>query len=437
MPEHQLPSRRSFLTAAVGTAGFAAGAGIAGMTEARAETAMTGEPADRVPFYGPHQAGIATPAQDRLAFAAFDITSHRLADVRSLLRSWASAAARFTSGDQLGPVETRPQAPPIDTGETLGLGPAMLTVTVGFGPGLFDHRFGLERHRPAALADLPGFPGDQLDPKRTGGDLCVQACANDPQVAFHVVRNFARIAQGTSVLRWTQLGFGRTSSASLPTAQLRARSAPGDARSPSPSPSQATPRNLMGFKDGTRNIKTDDTAQLDSYVWVGAETDQPWMRGGSYLVARRIQMSLEVWDADDLTDQEDVFGRRKDTGAPLTGTDEFDTPDLSATRSDGTPVIPLAAHIRLASPANNGGEKILRRGYSFTDGIDPATGQLNAGLFFLAYQRDPRQQFVPIQRRLGRQDALNEYIRHTGSGLFAIPPGLSGPGDWYGKTMLD
>jgi len=420
MAEQQLPSRRSFLSAAVGTAGVV-GYGLASPTAARAVDApavgSTDQivPADRVPFYGPHQAGIATPAQDRLAFAAFDLTSRRLADVRSLLADWAAAAARLTAGEQLGPAETPPQSPPADTGEALGLGPALLTVTVGFGPGLFDRRLGLAGHRPAALADLPPLPGDHLDPKRSGGDLCVQACANDPQVAFHAIRNLARIASGTAELRWSQLGFGRTSTTSA---------------------SQATPRNLMGFKDGTRNIKVEDAGQLGGFVWVGAETDQPWMIGGSYLVARRIRMRLETWDAEILDEQQDVFGRHKDSGAPLTGSDEFDEPLLNATGPDGNPVIPLNAHIRLASPTSNNGQKILRRGYSFTDGTDPVTGELDAGLFFLAYQQDPRRQFVPIQRRLGQQDALNEYIRHVGSGLFAIPPGLTGPGDWYGKTLL-
>ncbi|HSY15187.1 MAG TPA: Dyp-type peroxidase, partial [Jatrophihabitantaceae bacterium] len=172
------------------------------------------------------------------------------------------------------------------------------------------------------------------------------------------------------------------------------------------------------------------------YVWVGAETDQPWMKGGSYLVARRIRMLIESWDTDFLADQENVFGRSKISGAPLGGKAEFDRVDLQAKHVDGTPVIPADAHIRLAAPASNGGKKILRRGYSYTDGIDPVTGLLDAGLFFIAFQQDPRKQFVPIQTRLGHQDALNEYIRHTGSGLFAVPPGLSAAGDWYGKSLF-
>jgi deferrochelatase/peroxidase EfeB len=225
-----------------------------------------------------------------------------------------------------------------------------------------------------------------------------------------VIRNFARIARGTAVTRWSQLGFGRTSTTST---------------------SQATPRNLMGFKDGTKNIKAEDRADLDAFVWVGDETDQPWMRGGSYLVARRIRMLIEAWDADYLADQEQLIGRIKESGAPLGGRDEFDGVDLAGK------TIPADAHIRLAAPASNGGRKILRRGYSFTDGIDPVTGQLDAGLFFLAYQKDPRRQFVPIQARLAANDALNEYIKHTGSALFAVPPGVNAAGDWFGRALFD
>jgi deferrochelatase/peroxidase EfeB len=174
---------------------------------------------------------------------------------------------------------------------------------------------------------------------------------------------------------------------------------------------------------------------MDSYVWVGDETDQAWMTGGSYLVARRIRMLIESWDTDFLSDQEAVIGRTKTVGAPLTGKHEFDAVDLQATKG-GKPVIDANAHIRLASPETNSGQKLLRRGYSYTDGIDADTGLLDAGLFFIAFQRDAERQFVAIQRRLGQHDALNEYIRHTGSALFAVPPGLSGPGDWWGKALF-
>jgi deferrochelatase/peroxidase EfeB len=408
-------SRRRFLGGALGTAGVLA-AGGAGFGVAKAtEPAATPKPAGHtVAFYGRHQAGIATPAQDRLAFAAFDVTTDDVDEVARLLGSWAAAAAQLTKGLPVGAVETSPQAPPIDTGEAMGLAAARLTITVGFGPSLFDHRFGLAAKRPAALADIPPLPGDTLDPARTGGDLCVQACADDPTVAFHAIRNFARLARGTAAIRWSQLGFGRTSSTST---------------------SQQTERNLLGFKDGTNNIKSENAGDIDDFVWVSDATDQPWMTGGSYLVTRRIRMLIESWDTDFLADQEAVIGRSKTSGAPLTGKNEFDTVDLQVIK-DGKPVIPVDAHIRLAAPSTNAGQKILRRGYSYTDGIDPDTGLLDAGLFFICFQKDPRTGFVPIQRKLSSHDALNEYIRHTGSGLFAVPPGLTAAGDWWGKSLF-
>ena len=213
----------------------------------------------------------------------------------------------MTDGLPIGAVDTSPDAPPIDTGEADGLDASKLTITVGFGSSLFDDRFGFGKRRPAALADIPALPGDALIADISNGDLCVQACSDDPLVAFHVIRNFARLARGTAVMRWSQLGFGRTSSTST---------------------SQATPRNLLGFKDGTRNIKAESAAEMDKFVWIGDETDQPWMKGGSYVVTRRIRMRIESWDTDYLADQEKVIGRFKTSGAPLTGTREFDTPQL-------------------------------------------------------------------------------------------------------------
>ena len=240
----------------------------------------------------------------------------------------------------------------------------------------------------------------------------MQACADDPQVAFHAVRNLARIGRGTVVMRWSQLGFGRTASTSR---------------------SQETPRNLMGFKDGTANIKAEDTEAMDRFVWVGGE-GPAWMRGGSYLVTRRIRMLLEIWDRSSLEDQEQTIGRDKYSGAPLGGSEEFEPLDLEAEQG-GEPVIPVDAHVRLASASANGGERILRRGYSFTDGVDESLGELEAGLFFICFQRDPQRQFVAIQRRLGSNDALNEYIKHVGSAVFAVPPGAR-PGGYVGETLL-
>jgi deferrochelatase/peroxidase EfeB len=262
--------------------------------------------------------------------------------------------------------------------------------------------------RPAAMVDLPRFPTDRLDPTRCGGDLAVQACADDPQVAFHAVRNLARIARHMNAARprWSQAGFAKT---------------PGSA------PASETGRNLLGFKDGTNNLRGDDTAKMNTNVWVSDE-GPAWMQGGTYLVVRRVRTHVEKWDSSDLDEQEDVFGRRKVSGAPFGGTEEFD-PVAPADE-------PRNAHIMLANPRRAGSERerILRRGYNYTDGLLP-DGRLDAGLFFAGFQRDPRHQFIAIQQRLAAHDRLNEYIVHTGSAIFAVPPGVQ-PGGYLGQTLL-
>jgi deferrochelatase/peroxidase EfeB len=400
-------SRRALLASAAG-GGIAAAAGGGFVLGREGDSEPTSAADQTVPFHGRHQAGIATPAQDRLHFAAFDVEDGlRADDLRGLLRAWSGAAERMAAGRLVGDANHEALAPPQDTGEALGLAPARLTVTFGLGPSLFDERFGLAGLRPAPLRQLPALPGDELDRERSGGDLCVQACADDPQVAFHAVRNLARIGRGAVTVRWSQLGFGRTSSTSR---------------------AQATPRNLLGFKDGTANLKAEDVQALARHVWVaGDRAGEPsWLRNGTYLVARRIRMLIEVWDRTSLGDQEQTIGRRKASGAPLGERDEFAT--LKVDR------LPADSHVRLAAPSSNGGAALLRRGYSFTDGLDDRLGQLDAGLFFLSFQRDP-DAFVRVQRQLGSNDALNEYIKHVGSGVWAIPPGAP-PGGWVGQTLF-
>jgi deferrochelatase/peroxidase EfeB len=400
-------TRRSMLLggggAALGLAATAAGGYAVGHTVAPDEASAA---SDVVPFDGPRQAGIATPAQARLVFASFDVVSDKASDLSELLAVWTDAARKMTLGHPIGPIEGPSEVPPVDTGEATGLPPSALTLTVGVGPTLFtkngEDRLGLAAKTPSRLRPLPALPGDALDPARTGGDLCVQACADDPQVAFHAVRNLLRVGRGIVELRWLQLGFA------------------GNTRTTTDGP---TPRNLMGFKDGTRNLRVEDSAELDRFVWVGDEEPQAWFRGGTYVVARRIRMLIESWDRDHLGDQENVIGRFKGSGAPLTGTREFDEPDFEARRQDGEPVIPADAHIRLAAPEANGGMRMLRRGYAYTDGIDPRTGLLDAGLFFIAFLKDPDKQFIAIQRKLGLQDGLMEYLQHTGGGIWAILPG--------------
>src|ERR1700742_710345 len=416
------PSRRGLLA---GAGLFGAGAVAGGLggyfghsdggSSAAANTSdVVGDSNQTIPFYGTHQAGIATPAQDRLAFGTMNVVSGTSrSDLRDLLQEWTSAAAKMTAGQLVGE-DNRAYAPPVDTGEAVGSPVSQLTVTVGYGPSLFDGRFGLSGKKPSALANLPALPNENLDPNFTGGDLGVQACSDDPLVAFHAVRNLARIGMGVVEHNWMELGFGRTSTTST---------------------NEATPRNLLGFKDGTRNIKAEQTDLMNNYVWVGKESDQAWLRGGSYLVARKIRIFVENWDRDYLQDQENVIGRSKVSGAPLSGGSEFTTPNFNTKAADGLgTVIPAHAHIRLASFENNGGTRILRRGYSFTDGIDPQAGTLLGGLFFIAFMKNPSQ-FIKLQNHLAA-DALNEYIQHTGSAVFACPPGIS-KGQKWGDGLFD
>ncbi len=415
-------SRRGFL--AVAGAGGALAATGAVAVAARANNASAeASPAEQAyPFYGAHQAGITTPAQDHLHFAAFDLTTDSRARLISLLQAWTIAAAQMTQGQEAGQAGAfggAYDAPPDDTGEAAGLPPSGLTITIGFGSSLFttadgQDRFGLASQRPGALVDIPHFPADDLDPARSGGDLCVQACAHDPQVAVHAIRNLSRIAFGTAAIRWSQLGFGRTSSTSA---------------------SQQTPRNMFGFKDGTANVKAEDT-DVDSQVWVDPAEGPAWMTGGSYLVARRIQMTIETWDRTSLREQEAIIGRDKRAGAPLSGGTEFDEPDFNAKGRGNEPLVAETSHVRLAHPSSHQGVKMLRRGYNFTDGND-SLGRLDAGLFFLAYQQDPRTSFIPVQTALARSDALNEYIKHVGSALFAVPPGAADNRDFIGAALFD
>jgi deferrochelatase/peroxidase EfeB len=350
-----------------------------------------------VPFYGTHQAGIATPSQEYLQFAAFDLASDSIADLRTLMKVWTDAAAQLSLGHRIGAVRTGDK-PPVDTGEAIGLGPAQLTMTFGFGPSLFTSngvdRFGLARLRPAPLVDLPRFRGDALQADISNGDIGVQVCANDPQVAFHAIHDLIKLARSIAVPRWLLAGFGRTGNST--TAPL--------------------PRNLMGFQDGTANIVVEDSAELDQFVWAAEPASPNWMRGGSYLVARRIQIALGQWDSTGLTGQQQAIGREKLSGAVL-------------------PVVPPAAHILLASPGANNGQRLLRRGYSYVDGVDASATAPAIGLLFICFNKDPRQQFIAIQKKIAGIDALSPFLTHIGSAVFACPPGAK-PGTFVGQELL-
>ncbi|ORJ64769.1 iron uptake transporter deferrochelatase/peroxidase subunit [Mycobacterium simiae] len=417
-PDGASVSRRRMLGGALvagltGTAAGAIGGGFAG--HALAADRHDGDDIVDLrrsyPFYGQlHQGGIATLPQRYAVFMSFSLAAGATrAELQALLARWSAAIAVLQQGKPVGTVAPQVDVqPPSDTGEAYGLSPASLTVTIGLGPALFGERFGLAARRPAVFTDLPPLNGDNLDPRLHGGDLSVQACADDPQVCYHAVRNLARLGRDVVSPYWAVLGFGRASAG----------------------PGQQTPRNLLGFKDGTRNVSSQ--AEYERFVWV-TDTDQPWMNGGTYQVVRKIRLLLETWDVDRIGNQQKIFGRTKQDGAPLSGKSEFDTPNFTATGADGKPLIDPLSHVALAARENNDGIMIRRRSYNYTDGLDP-NGQLNAGLLFISYQKDP-QDFIRLQNRLGANDLLNEYIRHIGSAIFAVPPAPA-DGHYIGQKLF-
>ena len=418
-------SRRAMFT---GAGLGAALAGLAGVAGGRAWEASQ-RPEDAIltvyPFRGERQAGITTPAQDNMFTAAFDVSATDVEELKTLLSDWAVAAEQMTAGELIGgQPSSNKQLPPKDTGEAWGYKPNGLTITFGVGKGLFvdaegNDRFGLAAKMPAILKEgPPSSSGDQLHAAQSDGDLLVQACSNDAQVCVHAIRNLTRIAFGTATLRWSQVGYGRTSSTSV---------------------DQETPRNLFGFKDGTNNIKAEDPAdQLNEHLWVqpGDDAAAAWMTGGTYYVARRIRMLAEVWDRLRLIEQEQTMGRDKRYGAPLSianptkSSEEFTAVDYAAKDDKGESLVPADAHIAVVSPEQNQGRRMLRRGYNYTDGSD-SLGLLQTGLFFIAFVRDPRTNFYPILDRMTKSDALQEYLKHEASALFAIPPGIK-----KGDTMV-
>ncbi|GAB6991486.1 iron uptake transporter deferrochelatase/peroxidase subunit [Paenibacillus pini] len=409
-------SRRDVLRLA-GTGGLGlllGGGSIGGILAAQNKKKAVASPIDAahtVPFYGQHQAGVVTPSQNFIYFASFDVTTKERNSLKKLFQAWTEASVAMTEGAMVGTDNHNLNLPPSDTGEAAGLTPARCTITFGAGPSLFDSRFGLQSKRPPNFKDLPAFSSEQLEPEWCGGDLVVQVCADDLQVAFHAIRNLVRIARGTAVLRWTQEGFQRTGQAD---------------------PAAGTPRNLLGFKDGTGNPDVKDSKLMNNVVWAQSSDGASWMSGGTYMAVRRVRMRIEIWDRSSLRDQEATFGRYRDSGAPLGSKQEFDPVDLKSAGEDGKLHIPANSHMALTK--GDGSVQLLRRSYSYSGGINLKTGQLDAGLLFISFQRDIKQ-FVTIQERLAKSDKLNEYTVHVGSAIFACFPGVS-KGGYIGDTLL-
>lgn len=402
--------RRSFFGLA-GAASLGAAIGVPATLAATGQFVALGG-GSAVNFYGEQQAGITTPMQDRLYLASFKVSDVSAEKLKSTLKEMTNAAERMSRGLGAGPVGAvagQPESPPDDTGEAIDLPAARVTFTIGFGESIFDNRFGFAAKKPVHFTEFPKFAGDEIAADRAGSDIIIQVCADDDQVAFHAIRNLIRIAKGTLEPLWLQSGFSGASKAVA---------------------SPHTPRNLFGFKDGTNNLNVNDSNETSRHLWAS----DGWMAGGTYLAVRNFRFDIETWDRSALVEQEQVFGRNKGEGAPLSGGTEFTKPDFSAKSPTGETAIATDSHMALAHPSKHGGAKILRRAYNYSNGSDKF-GRIEAGLMFLSFQRDLETQFVPIQRMLANSDRLNEYIKVIGSGAYACPPGLR-PGQYWGYQLF-
>lgn len=408
-------SRRNVLkTAGIGGAGIILGAsGLGGALSAMGVSLKVKDnpnSVNKVNFYGPNQSGITTKNPQHVYFVALNCVAQSKQELQELFQVWTEDSVRLMNGEMKQSGDNT-LMPPHDTGETTGLDASNLTLTFGVGPSLFEKpELGLQNMKPTELNDLPHFPKDQLDPKYTGGDICIQACADDPQVAFHAVRNLIRNGRGKITMKWSQTGFNSY---------------------PMKNGKTETPRNLFGFKDGTANPNVDNMKDMNSVVWVQPGESKDWLSGGTYLAVRRIQTHLETWDRTALKAQEATFGRHRDSGAPLGKIGEFDEMEIDRKDQSGNPIVPVDSHVFLAKQVK---DQILRRSFSYSDGINPETGAFDAGLLFISFQKKPSQ-FINIQNSLGALDKMNEYITHRGSALFACFPGVK-QGSYLGAGLF-
>ena len=326
------------------------------------------------PLPGPpprtRQAGVTTAQQAAVVVTALDLhgtpTAHA---VRAVLARWGRAVE--------------------EAAERAGAA-ARLTATVGIGPAL-PARLGIRA--PERLRELPSFTGDRLDPARSGGDVVVQVCAEDAATAAAATAALTRLAHGTLRPRWHQSGYVR------------------------PVPAGQTPRNLLGFKDGTANPTPEE---CERWVWTADDA--------TFLVVRRIRVDVTDFRELSRSRQEEVIGRRRADGAPFGGAREHDEANIFAKTPQGRYVLPLGSHVRAASPRLDGGARMLRRGYSYDDG--PA----DRGLLFLAFMRDPHL-FVRVQQRMAERDELSRFSEHRGSAVAYVLPGAR-PDRPLGSTLL-
>ncbi|KAB0678817.1 iron uptake transporter deferrochelatase/peroxidase subunit [Aureimonas leprariae] len=415
-------SRRRLL---FGVAGGAAAAAIGGAMPASAEKRagqVTDAPeSDQArqsqPFYGEHQAGVVSARPAAGMIASFDVLAKTPAEVERLFRTLTDRFRFLTAG---GPVpELDPKLPPADSG-ILGpvVAPDNLTMTASLGNSFFADRDWLSALKPARLQRMTKFRNDALDAELCHGDLSLQICANTPDANIHALRDIIKTLPDLLVIRWKQEG----------TVPIMA---------PKPDGSTESARNFLGFRDGSANPDSRDAAAMNRIVWVDdGDGDEPrWTKGGTYQVVRIIRNLVERWDRTPLGEQERIIGRRKASGAPFDGRTEADAPDFRKD-ADGA-ATPLDAHIRLANPRDAASQRnlMLRRPFNFSNGV-MKNGQLDQGLLFIAYQADLEAGFITVQKRLDGEP-LEEYIKPIGGGYFFTLPGVTGPDDFLGRSLIE
>ena len=368
------------------------------------------------PFHGLHQAGILTPQQASMMLVAFDVLASDKSELERLFRLLTQRITFLTTGGP-APETPNPRLPPMDSG-ILGsyIAPDNLTMTVSLGASLFDDRFGLAAQKPKSLQKMVRFPNDSLDAALCHGDLLIQICANTQDTVIHALRDLIKHTPDLLSVRWKREGFISDHAAR--------------------SKGKETPVNLLGFKDGTANPNSQDGPLMDRVVWVTADQGEPaWAVGGSYQAVRIIQFRVEFWDRTPLKEQQTIFGRDKQSGAPLGMKNEHDVPDY-ASDPEGN-VIALDSHIRLANPRTQETEQnlMMRRGYSYSLGVTNS-GQLDMGLLFVCFQHDLEKGFLTVQKRLNGE-ALEEYVKPIGGGYFFALPGVQDKNGWLAQGLLE
>jgi len=365
-----------------------------------------------VSFAGDHQAGVLLAPTAAGLVASFDVVTLERSELVSTLQGVSAEIERLMMGDRLA--QTDEFLPPVDSGVVGAEGSTTgVAITVAVGASLFDSRFGLSEQRPRELISMPRFFNDRLvRDDLSHGDLSFTISGPNQQAVIFALHQIVRVTDRRLQLRWLQEGYN----------QLLEKK-PGQI---------AEARNLLGFRDGTSNLGANDATLMDKHVWVQSSDDEPdWAVGGTYQATRIIRMLIEFWATAALVRQEQIFGRHRESGAPLGQRGEGDEPSFVRDPTDET--IPRRAHMRLANPRTADAARILRRGFSYLNGVDDS-GTLDQGLLFICFQRSLSKGFLQVQSQLDGEP-LEDYVKPVGGGLFFVLPGPESSG-WLGESLF-